>query len=99
MKLLKKIREILKKKMKTPYFGQPSESDLQLMYLYLELNNKLMSLDKQVSQMIQSSHPSEQTSIVMEESSGNLEIQLDEESYQELCKALDLDKIEFMGIS
>ena len=64
-----------------------------------EDENKLISLDKQASQILESLNHSEKICLKEEESLENLVIPLDEESYQALCKALGSDKIEFMGIS
>ena len=94
-----KIRKILKKRMRTSFYGQRLELVSELMSLSQNLKEKLHSLETQELQKQQSLIYSEMILPQVEESSGNFEIPLSEELYQQLCTHLESDRIEFMGIA
>jgi len=89
----------LKKRMKTSCCGQHSELVSELTSSLRELSEKLHSLETLALRNHQSLIYSEMILPQMEESSGNYEIPLSEELYLQLCKHLELEQIEFMGIA
>jgi hypothetical protein len=96
---MKKLRKIWKKMMRISCFGRRSESASELKSLLLELREKLHSLETQELPKVKSLIFYEMILPQVEESSGSFVIPLSEELYQQLCKDLELDRIEFMGIA
>ena len=86
-------------KMRTPCSGLPSELLMELMFLLQELKGRLLCLEDLESEIAQLSKFYQMISELAEESSENLEILLDDELLEELCRALESDKIIFMGIT
>ena len=99
MNLQKKLRKVLKKRMRTSCCGQRLELVTELISLSRGLREKLRFLETPELQMQQSLIYSEMILPQMEESSGNFGIPLSEELYLQLCKHLEWERIEFMGIA
>ena len=86
-------------KTKTPCCGLHSDSLTELMSLLRELNERLLFCEEVALEMQQSSKSSPMTYEMEEEFLESLEIPLSEELWEELCKALESDRIMFMGIA
>ena len=86
-------------KTKTSYCGLHSDLLLELIYLIQELNEKLQYLEELELETEKSSESLTQIYGLEEESLENCECLLNEELWEELCKALESDKITFMGIT
>ena len=86
-------------KTKTRCSGLPSDLLMELMFLLQELKERLLSLEGLESETAQLSKFYQMISELADESSESFEILLDEELLEELCRALESDKIIFMGIT
>ena len=86
-------------KTKTPFSGSHSDLLMELMYLLQELNERLLFSEDQESEIEQLSKFCPMILGLEEEFLESLEIPLSEELWEELCKALESDRIMFMGIA